>query len=48
MPKWEKVDVLKHLEMPDPPPLSVFKVGAITVMTAHVMKMSLEAAVARA
>lgn len=47
LPKWEKVDVLKHLETPDPPPLSVFKVGPITVMTAHIMKMSLEAIVGR-
>ena len=47
MPKWEKVDVLKRLETPDPPPLSVFKVGKISVMTAHIMKMSLEALVGR-
>jgi hypothetical protein len=47
MPKWQRVDVLKHLAAPDPPPLSVFKVGQITVMTAHVMKMDLEALVGR-
>jgi hypothetical protein len=47
MPKWERIDVLKHMETPDPPPLSVFNVGQISVMTAHVMKMSLEALVGR-
>jgi hypothetical protein len=47
MPRWQEIDVLKHLEAPDPPPLSVFKVGPITVMTAHIMKMSLEGIVAR-
>jgi len=48
LPLWEKIDVLKHLEPSDAPaPLSVFKVGQITVMTAHVMKMNLEALVGR-
>jgi len=47
MPIWEKIDVLKHSEASDPPPLSVFKVGQMSVMTAHIMKMSLEALVAR-
>ena len=47
MPIWEKVDVLGHLEAPDPAPLSGFKVGHITVMTAHIMKMSLETLVSR-
>jgi hypothetical protein len=47
LPRWKKVDVLKHLEAHDPPPLSVFKVGQISVMTAHIMKMSLEALVSR-
>jgi hypothetical protein len=47
MPKWERVDVLKHLDPPEPASLSVFKVGQITVMTAHIMKMSLEALVSR-
>lgn len=46
-PRWEKVDVLGHLEAPDPAPLSCFKVGQITVMTAHIMKMSLETLVSR-
>ena len=35
-----------HVEAPDPTPLSVFKTGQITVMTAHVMKMKLEKLVA--
>jgi hypothetical protein len=47
LPIWKKVDVLKHLEASDPPPLSVFKVGPITPMTAHIMKMNLEALVGR-
>ena len=47
LPIWKKVDVLKHLEAPDPPPLSGFKLGQITPMTAHIMKMSLEALVGR-
>jgi hypothetical protein len=47
MPKWEKVDVLKHLEAPASPPLSVFRIGPITVMTAHIMKMRLEELVGR-
>jgi hypothetical protein len=47
MPRWQKVDVLKHLEASDPPPLSVFKVGQMSVMAAHIMKMSLEAILAR-
>ncbi|MFZ0861319.1 MAG: hypothetical protein ABR881_22045 [Candidatus Sulfotelmatobacter sp.] len=47
MPIWEKVDVLAHLEAPDPAPLGGFKVGQITVMTAHIMKMSLDALVSR-
>jgi hypothetical protein len=48
LPRWRRVDVLKHMEpSPEPPPLSVFKVGPMTVMMAHVMKMSLEAIVAR-
>jgi hypothetical protein len=47
IPIWQKIDVLKQLEATDPPPLSVFKVGPITVMTAHVMKISLEAIVGR-
>ena len=42
LPIWERVDVLKHLEATDPAPLSVFKTGPITVMTAHIMKMKLE------
>jgi hypothetical protein len=42
LPIWEKVDVLKHPEATDPAPLSVFKTGPITVMTAHIMKMKLE------
>jgi hypothetical protein len=42
LPIWEKIDVLKHLEATDPTPLSVFKTGPITVMTAHIMKMKLE------
>jgi len=41
-PIWERVDVLKHVEATDPAPLSVFKTGPITVMTAHIMKMKLE------
>jgi hypothetical protein len=47
MPIWERVDVLRHLEAPDPAPLSGFEVGQITVMTAHIMKMSLETLVSR-
>jgi hypothetical protein len=47
MPTWEKLDVLKYLETPDPPPLSSFKVGQISVMTAHIMKMRLEALAGR-
>lgn len=47
MPKWEKVDVLQHLEAPDPLPVGGFKLGPITVMTAHIMKMSLQALVSR-
>jgi hypothetical protein len=43
MPIWEKVDVLGHLEAPDPSSISSFKVRQITVMTAHIMKMRLEA-----
>lgn len=43
MPKWGRVDVLKHLEASDPPPLSVFKVGQMGVTTAHIVKMRLEA-----
>ncbi|HEY1800218.1 MAG TPA: hypothetical protein VGG46_04715 [Terriglobales bacterium] len=47
LPIWERVDVLKHLEeTPDPAPLSVFKTGQITVMTAHIMKLNLESLVA--
>jgi hypothetical protein len=42
LPIWEKVDALKHLEATDPAPLSVFKTGPISVMTAHIMKMKLE------
>ena len=42
LPIWERLDVLKHLEATDPAPLSVFKTGPITVMTAHIMKMKLE------
>jgi hypothetical protein len=48
-PDWKKLDVLKHLEAPDPPdppPLSIFKPGPITVMTGHVMKLKLEELVA--
>jgi hypothetical protein len=45
MPIWEKVDVLKHPEAPEPAPLSVFKIGPISVMTAYIMKMRLEALV---
>jgi hypothetical protein len=47
MPKWEKVDVLKHLGTSGPPPLSVFKNGPVTVMMAHIMKMSLDAIAGR-
>jgi hypothetical protein len=47
MPIWEKVDVLRHLDAEDPPPLSVFKLGQMTVMTAYIMKMSLEDLVRR-
>jgi hypothetical protein len=47
MPIWQKLDILRHLDAPDPAPLSVFKVGPITVMTAYIMKMSLEALVSR-
>jgi hypothetical protein len=47
MPKWEKVDVLKHLEKPDPPPLSVFKIGQMSVMTGYILKMRLQALVSR-
>jgi hypothetical protein len=47
MPIWEKVDVLEHLEKPDPPPLSVFKIGQMSVMTGYIMKMSLQALVRR-
>jgi len=43
MPIWEKVDVLQHLEASDPPPLSTFEVGQISVMTAYIMKMRLQA-----
>jgi len=46
-PRWEKVDVLKQLEASDPAPLSGFKTGPITVMMAHIMKLSIEALVAR-
>jgi hypothetical protein len=42
LPIWERVNVLKHLEVTDPANLSVFKTGPITVMTAHIMKMKLE------
>jgi hypothetical protein len=47
MPKWEKVDVLAHLQATDPAPLSVFKLGKISPMTAHIMKMKLEDLVSR-
>jgi hypothetical protein len=47
LPKWEKVDVLSHLEAPDPAPLSGFKVGPITVMMAHVMRLNIETLIAR-
>ena len=48
-PCWKKLDVLKHLETPDPPeppPLSTFKIGQITVMTGWVMKLKLKELVA--
>lgn len=47
MPIWERVDVLRHLEAPDPAPLSGFKVGPITVMMAHVMKLNIESLIGR-
>jgi hypothetical protein len=47
MTTWEKVDVLRYLEVSDPTPLSVFQVGQISVMTAHIMKMRLEDLVGR-
>lgn len=48
MPRWEKLDVLKHLEpKPDPAPLSVFKIGPLTPMQAHIIKLNLELLVSR-
>jgi len=47
MPIWEKVDVLAHLQAADPAPLSAFKLGNISPMTAHIMKMKLEGLVGR-
>lgn len=47
LPIWEKLDVLKDLETVDPAPLSVFKVGQITPMMAHVMKINLQSLVQR-
>jgi hypothetical protein len=47
LPRWEKVDVLRHLEASDPAPLSGFKVGPITVMMAHVMKLNIETLISR-
>jgi len=48
LPVWEKVDVLSHLEpRPDPAPLSVFKAGEVTVLTAHMMKATIETLVNR-
>jgi hypothetical protein len=42
LPRWEQVDVFKQLESSYPALLSTFKVGAITVMMAHIMKLKLE------
>jgi hypothetical protein len=42
-PRWQKVDVLSRLETPDPTPLSVIKVGQMTPMMAHIMKLKIEA-----
>jgi hypothetical protein len=49
LPRWKKVDVLQLLETTDadPAPLSVFKIGQITPMMAHIMKMNLEDLVSR-
>ncbi|MGO9085302.1 MAG: hypothetical protein ACLQBK_08760 [Candidatus Sulfotelmatobacter sp.] len=47
LPIWERVVVLTHLEASDPAPLSIFKVGSITVMTAHIMTLKLEDLVSR-
>lgn len=44
-PLWRRLDVIAHLEAPDPPPpppLSIFKTGQMSVMTAHMMKLKLE------
>jgi hypothetical protein len=45
LPRWERVDVLRHLEAPDAAPLSVFKTGQISVMTAHIMRIKIESLV---
>lgn len=42
MPCWERVGVFKDLDAGPAPPLSTFKVGTITVMMAHIMKLQLE------
>jgi hypothetical protein len=47
LPKWEKVDVLNHLEQPEPSPLSSFRMGQVTPMTAHIMKMSIDSLIER-
>jgi hypothetical protein len=46
-PRWEKVDVLREPEVPNPAPLSRFKIGPMKVMMAHFMKQQIKALVAR-
>jgi hypothetical protein len=41
-PRWERVDVFELLNPTVRPPLSRFKIGAKSVMKAHVMKLQLE------
>jgi hypothetical protein len=41
MPRWERVDVFSLLNPTVPPPLSMFKVGAMSVMMAHIVKLQL-------
>jgi hypothetical protein len=41
-PRWERVDVFELLNPIVPPPLSRFKIGTMSVMTAHIMKLQLE------
>ena len=41
-PRWERVDVFELLNPTVPSPLSRFKIGVMSVMKAHIMKLQLE------